>query len=182
MCPGGEHESSSKVKKHKMRICPSVLFREQSVAVKQLWGTIQWLWQCNFQHTLGYTLLRWSTTHWVFVAWQMVEKRSQKNTNIYNDTYSPSSHPDLPSAGTKMKLAQAQHCYITTMWKQNQFIRLTATHSLKKTKPASGTPPPPGSGMARWGAGGRGDDCLAALVVRLYCAPLIGLCRGRKLG
>lgn len=39
-----------------------------------------------------------------------------------------------------MKLAQAQHCYITTMWKQNHFIRLTATHSWEKTKPASGTP------------------------------------------
>lgn len=162
-----------------MRTCPSVLFIEQSVAIKQLWGTIQWLWQCSFQHTLGYSLalMVHNTLSLCSVAdgW----KRSQKYTNIDNDTISPPPAPIYLLLG-QMKLAQAQHCYITTMWKQNHFIRLTATHSWEKTKPASGTPPP-GWGMARWGAGGRGDDCLAALVIRLYCAPLVGLCRGRKL-
>lgn len=41
----------------------------------------------------------------------------------------------------QMKLAQVQHCYITTMWKQNLFIRLTAIHSFEKINPASDTPP-----------------------------------------
>lgn len=66
-------------------------------------------------------------------------KRSHENTNIDNDTISPPLTVIYLLLG-QMKLAQAQHRYITTMWKQNHFIRLTATHSLEKTKPASSTP------------------------------------------
>lgn len=122
-----------------MRICPSVLFIEQSVAIKQLWGTIQWLWQCSFQHTLGYSLAL--MVHNTLSLCSMADgwKRSQKYTNIDNDTISPPPAPIYLLLG-QMKLAQAQHCYITTMWKQNNFIRLTATHSWEKTKPASVPP------------------------------------------
>lgn len=63
-----------------------------------------------------------------------------ETTNIDNDTVSPRLAPIYLLLG-QMKLAQVQHCYVTTMWKQNHFIRLTAIHSLEKTKPASGTPP-----------------------------------------
>ena len=58
----------------------------------------------------------------------------------------------------QMRLAQAEHCYITTVWKQNQFIQLTATHSLEEIKTSVGDPPSYRRGMARWEAGRRRAD------------------------
>lgn len=47
--------------------------------------------------------------------------------------------PLLSPQSTQIKLAQVQHCYITTMWKQNDFIQLTATQ-FGENKTSAGPP------------------------------------------
>lgn len=48
------------------------------------------------------------------------QKLLTESTNIDNDTVSPRLAPIYLLLG-QMKLAQVQHCYVTTMWKQNHF-------------------------------------------------------------
>lgn len=66
-------------------------FTEQSVSIKQKWGTIQWLWQCNLQHTLGYRLALMVHNN-IYSLKQMAEK-----SNIDEKTL-PSLPPNLPPA------------------------------------------------------------------------------------
>lgn len=112
---------------------------------------------------------------------QMVENAHRKTTNIDEDD---APHP-IPSPTSPLPLARmgqmklARHCYVTTMWKQNLFIGLTATHSLEKRKKQRGASLPLERARQEEPGGGEGgvEECSAALVVRLYCAPLVGFCR-----
>lgn len=148
----------------------SVVFTKQSVAVKQLWGTMQWLWQCSFQHTTGYSL---ALIH--CVARQMVEKLTQ-TTNNDKDTTCPSSCPSIPPAGTNKSgtgTALLHHYNVKTeSFYFNNYTQF-GENKISIRLPCHKW------GIAQWDASRWRGECSAALVVRLYCAPLIGLCRQR---
>lgn len=89
---------------------------------------------------------------------QMVENAHRKTTNIDEDD---APHP-IPSPTSPLPLARmgqmklARHCYVTTMWKQNLFIGLTATHSLEKRKKQRGASLPLERARQEEPGGGRG--------------------------
>lgn len=176
--PGGEHDSSSKVAGKAKTT--SVLLIEQSVTTQQLWGTIQWLWQCNLEHTWGYSLAL--IVHNTLSLCSMVDgwQLSQENTNIDNDIISPSSCPNPPSAGTNdisTGTALLGHCNVET---ESFYLTNSYTQSEGKNRTASCTPFPP-LDEERWSEEQPGENsCSTPLVVRLYCTPLVRLCRGRN--
>lgn len=128
----------------------------------------------------GTALLRWSTVTFSLCSMADGLKRLTETTNIDNEAASPSSRP-IYLLLKKTKKNWHSYSTATSLQCGNRiiFIRLTAIHSLEKTKPASGTPPMDQEWLEEVQVGG-GGDCLAALVVHLYCAPVIGLCRGRE--
>lgn len=79
----------------------------------------------------------------------------------------------------EIKLAQVRHCYIITMWKQSFYFTNTYTQfGLNKTR--GGSSPPMNEEWLNETQAGKQAAGLAALVVGLYCAPVVGLCGGTQ--
>lgn len=72
----------------------------------------------------------------------------------------------------QIKLTQIQNCYFTTVWKMqsfkwaNSYMRFGEKQNIRS----------PCRGWRIFDEKQRGDSCLAALVIHLYCVPVIRLC------
>lgn len=108
----------------------------------------------------------------------MVEKSLQKNTNIDNKPLlAPQSTFCWDKNKTGTSTALLHHYSVET-----ESFYLTNSYTVWRKQNQHQVPlPPPNPWMwnGEAGAGGRGEDCSATLVIRLYCAPLIGICRVR---
>lgn len=80
----------------------------------------------------------------------------------------------LPAAGTKLH----GHSTATSLpcGNRNGFIQLTATQETKPSIRYPNNPLQDGGGAC----GGGGASRLATFVVRLYCAPLVGICKRQQ--
>lgn len=80
----------------------------------------------------------------------------------------------LPAAGTKLH----GHSTATSLpcGNRNGFIRLTATQETKPSIRYPNNPLQDGGGAC----GGGGASRLATFVIRLYCAPLVGICKRQQ--